>query len=109
MMLEITSRDRGLVLSLSKFYQEEKPNTFSDSHVNYSQYTLEWLPDGTYYRRFFANKEHKNYVGVSSDLEPIIVSIRREKNEVIVNRQEEGTFAYRCILRKRNVSDPSCL
>ncbi|XP_032818490.2 signal-induced proliferation-associated 1-like protein 2 [Petromyzon marinus] len=56
-----------------------------------------------YYRKFFYQKEHQNYVGVSERLGPVVVSLLREQiasGEDVSSPQATPQFLYRVIVRR---------
>ncbi|XP_036061456.1 signal-induced proliferation-associated 1-like protein 1 isoform X1 [Onychomys torridus] len=62
------------------------------------RYTVEHVDLGAYYyRKFFYQKEHWNYLGADENLGPVAVSIRREKPEEM--KENGSPYNYRIIFR----------
>jgi hypothetical protein len=90
---------------------------------NHEPFMIEYQDWGAYfYRYFFANYEHANYVGIDADLGPVVMSVRRDKLLVdslpmpransnsmhttsnSSNQEKSYEFVYRFIMRTSDLT-----
>lgn len=86
---------------------------------NNEPFALEYQDWGAYfYRHFFSNQDHSNYIGIDENIGPVAISIRREKliNEPLVRSNSSNShygsehshdknydYVYRFIMRTSDV------
>ena len=56
-----------------------------------------------FYRYYFFNQDHVNYLGIDKDIGPVAISIKRDKVIFIDNNQHQSEHVYRFIMRTSEV------
>ncbi|KAJ8372959.1 hypothetical protein AAFF_G00272830 [Aldrovandia affinis] len=73
-----------------------------ESHVEQSSFFIEHADLGAlYYRKYFYNKDHQNFLGVDERLGPLAISFRRDEKDSSGGAQ----YNYRIIIRTTEVQD----
>ena len=78
----------------------------SDSiETNYNEpFAIEFQDYGAhFYRYYFFNQDHVNYLGIDKDIGPVSISIKRDKIVFIDNNQHQSEHVYRFIMRTSEV------
>jgi hypothetical protein len=57
-----------------------------------------------FYRYYFFNQDHVNYLGIDKDIGPVSISIKRDKIVFIDNNQHQSEHVYRFIMRISEVN-----
>jgi hypothetical protein len=74
--------------------------------TNYNEpFAIEFQDYGAhFYRYYFFNQDHVNYLGIDKDIGPVSISIKRDKIVFIDNNQHQSEHVYRFIMRISEVN-----
>lgn len=96
---------------ISSYYKKEIIDLIEAN--NNEPFTIEYQDWGAYfYRHFFSNYDHSNYIGIDGNIGPVAISIRREKLLIESNFKSnynqseivsEKDYVYRFIMRTSDV------